>query len=107
MKLADFIKKYKIVGTEFASTCGITYGALGHYIYGRRKPTQSIAEKIEKESDGLVTVRELRGKDARTDPGKLRKRELPIANGRCPLCQSKTTGSALSGEKRKIESGNS
>lgn len=65
MKLKQFIDKYKVNTTKFAAKCDTTVAALYFYMQEKRKPRQKVAEKIEKESDGLVTVMELRGKDDR------------------------------------------
>lgn len=65
MNIKQFIDKYKINTTKFAAKCDTTVGALYFYMQGKRKPRQKIAERIEQESDGLVTVMELRGKDDR------------------------------------------
>lgn len=64
MKLKDYFEKYKIDPVEFAVKCKISPASIYLYLRGRR-PHQSLAEAIEKESDGLVTVMELRGKDDR------------------------------------------
>lgn len=65
MTLKDYLTKYRISVEEFAYRICLSSSSLWHYFSGRRKPTQKTAERIEKESDGLVTVQELRGKDAR------------------------------------------
>lgn len=66
MHLKDYLLKYRISLTEFARRVGISNRSLWHYLAGRRVPYQKTAELIEKESDGLITVAELRGKDDRT-----------------------------------------
>ena len=65
MNLKQFLDKYNINATKFAAKCDTTVAALYFYMQDKRKPRQKIAEKIEQESDGLVTVMELRGKDDR------------------------------------------
>src|SRR4051812_29838972 len=103
MNLKKYLNKYRIGVREFAARCNVTEATLFHYFAGRRHLSQRTAEWIEIASDGLVTVQESRGKDDRTDPPryKLRKRELPNLNDRCPLCQSKTTGSTPGDQKGK------
>lgn len=64
MKLKDFLEKYRIHPVEFAVRCGISPASVYLYLKGR-KPNQRTAEIIEKESDGVVSVLELRGKDKR------------------------------------------
>lgn len=65
MQLRDYLTKYQISVAEFARRTGVTDRCIWHYLAGRRKPQQDTAEKIEKETDGLCTVLELRGKDDR------------------------------------------
>ncbi len=69
MKLAEklmwYRKKYRITVAEFAFRCGITPPSLWNYFSGRRKACQRVAEVIERETDGLVTVFDMRGKDDR------------------------------------------
>lgn len=65
MTLRDYLTKYRITVEEFAVRCKLSGASVWHYFAGRRKPTQKTAERIEKVSDGLVTVFEMRGKDAR------------------------------------------
>jgi predicted transcriptional regulator len=64
MKLRDFLEKYRIHPVEFAVRCGISPASIYLYLKGR-KPNQRTAELIEKESDGVISVLELRGKDKR------------------------------------------
>jgi hypothetical protein len=65
MKFEDFMAKYKPNIKKFASSCNITRMACYNYLNKKRIPRQDIAEKIEKETDGLVSVLELRGIDDR------------------------------------------
>lgn len=65
MDLKFYLSKYRIPPTEFAARCGVCVASIHNYIAKSRIPRQKIAEKIEKISDGLVTVKELRGKDDR------------------------------------------
>ena len=65
MKLRDFLEKYKPNMTKFAASCDTDVQSIYAYKLEKWKPKQSIAERIEKQTDGLVTVMELRGKDDR------------------------------------------
>lgn len=65
MLLKEYLTKYRIPRSEFAVRCKIGVSTLFHYLAGTRKPNQTTAERIEKESDGLVTVFEQRGTDKR------------------------------------------
>lgn len=65
MKLKDYLNKYRISVEEFAYRSDLSATTLWFYFSGKRRPTQRNAEKIERLSDGLVTVFELRGEDAR------------------------------------------
>lgn len=65
VKLKEFLDKYKIDKTKFAAKLDTNAATIYHYMSGRNKPRQKLAERIEKETDGLVTVMELRGKDDR------------------------------------------
>jgi predicted transcriptional regulator len=64
MKLKDFLEKYRIHPVEFAVRCRISPASIYLYLRGRT-PNQKTAEIIERESDGLVSVLEMRGKDKR------------------------------------------
>ncbi len=65
MKLKEYLEKYKIKPIEFAVQCNIAISALYFYMSGKRIPYQKTAERIEYETRGRVTVKELRGKDDR------------------------------------------
>ncbi len=65
MKLNECMDKYRITATQMGARLGLSSTTIYMYLSGRRKPTQKRAEMIEKELDGLVTVFDLRGKDAR------------------------------------------
>jgi hypothetical protein len=65
MLLREYFNKYKIDMTKFAAKCDTDVQSLYAYMRGAYKPNQRTAEAIEKESDGLVAVWELRGKDDR------------------------------------------
>jgi predicted transcriptional regulator len=77
MLLKQYIEKYKIDPVKFALDCNIRPSSIYSYLNGKRKPLQKKAEMIEKMSDGLVTVKELRGKDDR----ERRKRLEDVSNG--------------------------
>jgi len=81
MLLPYYMSKYKIERKEFGKRVGISRRTLENYLYGFRKPIQAIAERIERETDGLVTVLELRGKD---DRGKIER--VFHSGGGCYLC---------------------
>lgn len=66
MLLKEYIINYRRMKVEeFSVLCGISAASLWHYFSGKRRPTQKNAEWIEKLTDGLVTVIDLRGEDAR------------------------------------------
>ena len=65
MKLKEYFAKYDLNRTAFAYKCGVPYSSLMAYISGKHRPRQEVAEEIEKLTDNLVTVEELRGKDER------------------------------------------
>lgn len=65
MKLKEFVDKYKIDPVVFSLECGLRPATIWAYLRGDRRPSQKAAEEIEKVSDGLVTVFELRGEDKR------------------------------------------
>jgi DNA-binding transcriptional regulator YdaS (Cro superfamily) len=65
MTLKEYLTKYRIPVPEFAHRSRINPSSVWHYFAGRRKPNQRTAERIERASDGLVSVKELRGKDDR------------------------------------------
>lgn len=65
MTIREYIKTFKQPITGFAFRCGLSVSSLTHYMKGTRKPRQKLAEAIERETGGRVTVLELRGKDDR------------------------------------------
>lgn len=65
MLLKEYITKYRIDPVRFAVDCEVSPASMYNYLNGSRKPHQSAAERIEKNSDKLVSVIELRGKDDR------------------------------------------
>lgn len=64
MNLKEFLEKYDMNPVVFAVKVGCSPASVWLYLKGR-KPQQEIAEKIENFTGGLVTVKELRNKDAR------------------------------------------
>lgn len=69
MKLEEYLSKYRINPVEFAVRCKVSPASIYLYLKGR-KPHQKTAEAIERQSDGLVTVLELRGEDNRIKKSK-------------------------------------
>ena len=64
MDLKQFMERYDMNADVLAVKAGLSSSCIWKYLKGR-KPQQSSAEKIEKFTGGLVTVKELRGKDDR------------------------------------------
>lgn len=81
MLLTEYIKKYKINPVKFAVDCECSPATIYNALRGGKKMYQSIAERIEKMSDNLVTVKELRGED---DRDKRRKRDDEINESMVP-----------------------
>lgn len=73
MKLREYFDKYNVNMSAFARECGVAVSTVFYYYHEKRTPYQKTAEIIEKKTDGLVTVKELRGKDERETPGQGRK----------------------------------
>jgi predicted transcriptional regulator len=65
MKLKEYVQYFKIQPIRMAYECNMASASIYAYIEGKRKPHQKNAEKIEKNTKGLVTVMELRGQDDR------------------------------------------
>lgn len=65
MILKEYLQKSGTSAERFSVRSGVPFSSLYAYMSGRRKPSQSAAEKIEKASQGKVTVMEQRGKDKR------------------------------------------
>lgn len=78
MKLKDYLKKYKITIPEFAKRTDMSPNTLASYMCGWRQPSLKTAKRIEKESDGVVKVADMRR--ANFMPGVKQ-----------PLCESYTT----------------
>jgi transcriptional regulator with XRE-family HTH domain len=64
-RLRWYLDKYRITIAEFAFRCGISKQTLHNYFSGKRTASQRIAEIIEFQTDGLVSVFDIRGKDDR------------------------------------------
>lgn len=62
MLLREYLEKYQIKPRLFAERCGISLRSVRNYMSGGR-PVRIIAERIEKETGGRVTIEELRGQD--------------------------------------------
>lgn len=67
MKLKDFVKKYKMTSQKFCAGTGISHSTYWNLMAEKNSPFQKTAEAIEKFTKGLVTVKELRGKDDREE----------------------------------------
>lgn len=64
MDLKHYIVQYRRMSVEeFAIKLGVSSSTLWQYFSGVRRPTHKRAEKIQKLTDGLVTVKDLRGED--------------------------------------------
>lgn len=76
MKLKEYIDALNIDPVYFAYKAGIARSSMYAYLAGDSTPTQKIAESIEELTLGVVTVTEMRGKDDRFKPCKLKKANL-------------------------------
>jgi hypothetical protein len=96
MKLREFFDKYKLPKTKFAAELDMHFTVLWRYITGTRRPRQARAEQIEKKTDGLVTVFELRGTD---DRQKRREKEEQVpGEGSSSLVRAQDEASAIRGD---------
>jgi DNA-binding transcriptional regulator YdaS (Cro superfamily) len=59
MHLINYLKSNHISQCDFAQLVGISEGAVANYIRWRRKPTLSIALRIQEVTGGKVTVKDL------------------------------------------------
>jgi transcriptional regulator with XRE-family HTH domain len=59
MTLKDYLKQSDDTAASLASRVGISPGAVHKYAYGQREPSIATAEKIERETGGVVTIPEL------------------------------------------------
>ena len=59
MKLSEWLKQNKISNTQFASRIGVHVSFITHINKGRRNVSPETALKIEKATDGKVTIMEL------------------------------------------------
>ncbi len=60
MKLKDYLRKYKITVREFADRVDVGSSTIASYLGGWRQPSSRRAKRIEKESDGVVKVADVR-----------------------------------------------
>jgi DNA-binding transcriptional regulator YdaS (Cro superfamily) len=65
MDLFAYLEKTGMSRQKLADFLGICRSGLDKYIMGTRRPTQKKAEMIERLTSGDVTVKDLRGEDAR------------------------------------------
>jgi transcriptional regulator with XRE-family HTH domain len=59
MLLKEYLKKEGMTYKEFAERLGIHIHSLKNIAYGARRPSLALSLKIEDETKGLVTSREL------------------------------------------------
>lgn len=59
MQLAEYLFRKKIKQTEFAKTVGVSRVHLGEILRGRRRPSISLARRIEQATEGDVSKEEL------------------------------------------------
>lgn len=69
MELKDYLLKNDISVLEFAEEVGISFSAIYRFMKGKGRPTRENAYKIEKETRGAVTAKELRTIKPKTDNG--------------------------------------
>lgn len=74
MTLKEYLEKFSIKPQTFAYRCGVSITAIYYIIHSYRKPRLSTAIKVEKESGGRVTLKEMmeieikpKVKDGRTE----------------------------------------
>lgn len=65
MQIKEFLDAFKVHPQALAFRCQISLASVYKYISGAGVPSQRIAERIELETNGRVTVKEMRGKDDR------------------------------------------
>ena len=65
MKLKEFLQKYHFTYERVAKHCGISPTTIWKCADKDHKPSQKVALKLETFTKGLVTVKELRGRDDR------------------------------------------
>lgn len=59
MTLKDYLKQSDDTTETLAARVGVSPGAIHKYAYGQREPSIAIAEAIERETAGRVTIPEL------------------------------------------------
>jgi transcriptional regulator with XRE-family HTH domain len=67
MTLKEFVNKYKMTGKKFCAGSGISFPTYWSLMKGSHRPSQRTSEKIEQFTQGLITVKELRGCDDREE----------------------------------------
>lgn len=67
MKFKDFVEKYKMTEKRFCAGTGLCHTTYWSQLAEKNRPSQRTAEKIEKFTKNLVTVKELRGCDDREE----------------------------------------
>lgn len=60
MELKDFLNKYQIKQVRFCAECGISLSTLRNCLLKKVRISLEVAETIERYTEGLVTVAELR-----------------------------------------------
>lgn len=63
MELKEYLDKYRISPVEFAVRIKMSPATVYQILSKRAVPHKKTAIKIQKETDGLVTLQDLRGKD--------------------------------------------
>jgi len=64
VNLLEYLEKKDIRTEDFARSLDVSACLVWHIISGRRKPSETTARRIEELTNGMVTLTELRGKDA-------------------------------------------
>lgn len=59
MQLAEYLFRHRIKQTEFAKRVGVSRVHLGEILRGRRRPSISLARRIEHSTSGEVSKEEL------------------------------------------------
>jgi transcriptional regulator with XRE-family HTH domain len=59
MDLREYLESRRLTQAEFARMVRITPVTLSYYLFGRRKPLLEIAMRIEKATNGKVTMQDM------------------------------------------------
>ena len=59
MKLDNYLSEYKITNNDLAKRVGVHFSTISYIRSGKRRPSPDLALKIEQETDGKVTIRDL------------------------------------------------